>query len=145
MAPHSVKLINMIENVQKRATKLVDGLGSLDYAERLRKVNLPTLVYCRARGAMIELWKHFNIYTRDTLSDAFQPRERKTRAHDRQILERTPKDGVRGLQTNSFYYRHTKTWNNLPASVVKAMTINSFKDVPLLQGSSSNFFPFEIC
>ena len=126
-APHSKKLISMIENVQIRATKLVDGLSSLDYPDRLRKLNLPTLVHRRARGSMIELYKHFNVYSRDTLSDSFQPRDRNTRAHGYQILERAPKDGVRGLQSNSFYYRHTRTWNNLPAKVVNAKTLNEFK------------------
>ena len=76
---------------------------------------------------MIELYKHFNVYSRDTLSDSFQPRDRNTRAHDYQILERAPKDGVRGLQSNSFYYRHTRTWNNLPAKVVNAKTLDEFK------------------
>ena len=127
-APHSRKLINMIENVQIRATKLVDGLSSLDYPERLRRLNLPTLVHRRARGSMIELYKHFNVYPRETISDSFQPRERSTRAHDLQILERVPKDGIRGLQSNSFYYRHTRTWNNLPISVVNAKTLNEFKN-----------------
>ena len=127
-APHSAKLIKMIENVQIRATKLVDGLGSLEYPERLRKLNLPTLCHRRARGSMIELWKHFNVYTRETLSNTFEPRERSTRAHDRQILERIPKDGIRGLQANSFYFRHARTWNGLPSDVVNAATINAFKN-----------------
>ena len=127
-APYSAKLIKMIENVQIRATKLVDGMGSLDYPERLRKLNLPTLCHRRARGSMIELWKHFNVYTRVTLSDTFEPRERSTRAHDLQILERIPKDGIQGLQTNSFYFRHTRTWNDLPSDVVNAATINAFKN-----------------
>ena len=35
-SPHFIKHINMIENVQKRATKLVDGLHALDYQERLK-------------------------------------------------------------------------------------------------------------
>ena len=37
-SPHLIKHINMIENVQKRATKLVDGLHDLDYPERLKRV-----------------------------------------------------------------------------------------------------------
>ena len=77
---------------------------------------------------MIELYNHFNIYSSDTLSDSFQPRERSTRAHDLQLLERVLKDRVRGLQSNSFYYRHTGTWNNLPTNVVKAKTLNEFKN-----------------
>ena len=127
-APHSKKLINMIENVQIRATKLVDRLGSLTYTERLQKLNIPTLVHRRARGAMIELFKHFNTYSSDTLSDSFQPRQRSTRSHDHQLLERVPKDGVRGLQSNSFYYRYTRIWNNLPTDIVPSRSLNSFKN-----------------
>ena len=38
-----------------------------------------------------------------------------------------PRDGVRGLQTNSLY-RNVKTWNNLPKGVVHAKGINNFKE-----------------
>ena len=127
-SPHNKKLINMLENVQIRATKLVDGLSGLDYPDRLQKLNLPTLVYRRARGAMIELFKHFNTYTRETLSKSFQPRTRSSRAHDFQMFERIPKDGVRGLQSNSFYFRYARLWNNLPSNVVNANNINCFKN-----------------
>ena len=127
-SPHSKKLINMLENVQIRATKLVDGLGKLDYPARLRKLNLPTLLHRRERGAMIEMYKHFTVYSKETLSDAFQPRQRITRPHNRQIQERAPNDGVTGAQSNSFYFRNARTWNQLPAKVVNAGTLDSFKN-----------------
>ena len=127
-APHLKKHINMIENVQIRATKLVDGLNILDYAERLKKLDLPTLAYRRARGDMIELYKHFHKYDQDTLPHPFQPRNRVSRKHDFQLVWIKPKDGIRGLQTNSFYYRTIKTWNDLPKEVVNAKDINSFKE-----------------
>ena len=38
-APHFRKHINMLKNVQIRATKLVDVLGNMDYPERLKRVN----------------------------------------------------------------------------------------------------------
>ena len=38
-----------------------------------------------------------------------------------------PRDGVWGLQSNSFYYRNAKIWNNLPKGVVDAKTISKFK------------------
>ena len=41
-SPHLAKHINMIENVQIRATKLVDNIGSLDYEERLKALELPS-------------------------------------------------------------------------------------------------------
>ena len=127
-SPHSKKLINMLENVQIRATKLVDGLSNLDYPDRLRKLNLPTLLHRRERGAMIELYKHFTVYSAETLSTAFQPRQRFTRPHKFQLMERTPGDGVNGVQANSFYFRYARMWNKLPAKVAEAETLNSFKN-----------------
>ena len=118
----------MLENVQIRATKLVDGLRHLEYGERLKKLNLPTLVYRRLRGDMIEVFKHFHSYDRITLSSSFQPRLRTSRKHNFQLYQRNPKDGIRGLQSNSFYYRVIKTWNNLPKHVVNAGNTNIFKN-----------------
>jgi ribonuclease P/MRP protein subunit RPP40 len=126
-SPHLVKHVNMIENVQKRATKLVDGLSDLDYPERLKKLDLPTLIYRRARGDMIELWKHFHTYDKASLSNRLQPHNRESRIHDYQLVWNKPKDGIRGLQANSFYFRTIKTWNNLPKDVVNAKDIDNFK------------------
>ena len=66
----------MIETVQIRATNLIDGLGGLDYTERLKKLNIPTQAYRRARGDMTDLRKHFHPYDNATLSLSFQPRNR---------------------------------------------------------------------
>ena len=67
----------MIENVQIRATKLVDGLGKLKYKDRLTRLNLPTLAFRRIRGDMIETYKHFHKYDTQILADSFQPRNRR--------------------------------------------------------------------
>ena len=65
------KHVNTIENVQIRATRLVDGFSNLDYKERLKRLNLPTLAYRRVRGEMIELYKHFRVYDRETIAPSF--------------------------------------------------------------------------
>ena len=96
-APHLKKHIDMLENVQVRATKLVDGLSNLDYPARLRKLELPTLVYRRARGDMIEVFKHLHTYDHDTLPKHFQLRKHGSRKHDYQLVWNKPKDGMRGL------------------------------------------------
>ena len=129
-SPHLQKHINAIENVQKRATKLVDGLKNLDYEERLRSCNLTTLHFRRMRGDMIETWKHFNIYENDILSPSFKPNKRPVRNnnHPMQLYQRRSGDGERGIQTNSFYYRITDAWNSLPTSVVQSETIDAFKE-----------------
>jgi hypothetical protein len=48
---------DIIENVQKRATKQIPGMKNLSYEKRLRKFELPTLSYRRLRGDMIEVYK----------------------------------------------------------------------------------------
>ena len=48
----------LLENVQRRATKLVPSLKNYSYEDRLRSLNLPSLYYRRARVDMIETWKY---------------------------------------------------------------------------------------
>ena len=43
-----------IEKVQKKATKLIPELKRMNYIDRLKKCQLPTLHYRRIRGDMIE-------------------------------------------------------------------------------------------
>ena len=84
--PYLKKYITILENVQ-----LVDGFHPMSYSERLKKLNLPLLAYRRARGDMIEIFKHFHSYHNCTLPKNFRPRNRPRKA---------PKVGVRGLQAN---------------------------------------------
>ena len=56
-SPHLNKYKEQLENVQRRATKLVPELKQLSYPDRLKKLNLPTLAYRRARGDMIQVYK----------------------------------------------------------------------------------------
>ena len=127
-SPHLIKDKDSLESVQIRATKLVDGLGALEYSERLKRLNLPTLAFRRLRGDMIEIFKHFHTYDKPTLSQSFLPQKYPSRQHKFQLVQRKPKGGKRGLQQNSFYYRCQEIWNKLPSNVVDAEDINSFKN-----------------
>ena len=126
--PHLIKQKKMIENVQIRATKLVDGFHDLSYEERLKKLNLPTLTYRRERGDMIEIYKHIHNYDEQIISSNFRRQLRPSRRHDFQLVENIPADGVRGKQHILFYFRNNRRWNELPANVVNAETINQFKN-----------------
>ena len=55
--PYKKGDIELIEKVQKRATKLIISLKYLTYSERLKQLHLPTLKYRRLRGDMIEVFK----------------------------------------------------------------------------------------
>ena len=50
----------LIEGVQRRATKLIPGLTELDYSERLKSMDLPSMKYRRERGDMIETCKYIH-------------------------------------------------------------------------------------
>ena len=56
-SPHKQGDIDLLERVQRRATKIVPALRNLPYAERLRRLNLTTLEERRIRGDMIETYK----------------------------------------------------------------------------------------
>ena len=126
-APFLRKNINMIENVQRRATKLVNGFWNLSPVERLLRLELPTLEFRRKKNDMVEIYKHFHVYDQSSISNAFMPNVRPSRIHDYQLVSRIPRDGVRGVQNNSFYFRTIKTWNELPAHVVNSTSVYVFK------------------
>ena len=126
-SPYFHKHTNAIENVQIRATKAVDGLNNLTYEERLRKIDLPTLAHRRKRGDMIEVFKHATTYDKSSLSPTIRFSPRPSRQHKYQIIQPEAQDGMRGQQRNSFYYRTSRTWNNLPRHVVEVETVDAFK------------------
>ena len=103
-SPYLNKYRNMLENVQIRATKLVDGMADIPYHERLKALELPTLAYRRARGDMIEVFKHIHTYDINSLSPRFLLNTRPSRKHRYQLVTRVPNDGVNGRQTNSFFF-----------------------------------------
>ena len=50
-----------------------------------------------------------------------------TRKHPFQLTRNRAKDGVLGVQSNSFYFRVANDWNELDHEVVKSPNINTFK------------------
>ena len=56
-SPHKQGDIDLLERVQRRATKIVPALKNLPYEERLRRLNLTKLEERRVRGDMIETYK----------------------------------------------------------------------------------------
>jgi hypothetical protein len=49
-----------IENVQRRATKLVKNIKHLSYSERIKYLGLPSLQYRRMRSDLVETYKIIN-------------------------------------------------------------------------------------
>ena len=61
-SPYLRKDIDMLEKIQRRATKLIPGLRDLRYEERLKEYGLTTLETRRLRGDQIEVFKILNGY-----------------------------------------------------------------------------------
>ena len=124
-APRLKKDIKLIEKVQRRATKYIPGLKGLKYEERLKEMNLPSLSYRRKRGDLIEAYKlthgHYAINKNLLKLD----KTSRTRGHMYKIEKQYCKLSVR---QNFFAVRVENQWNDLPASVVEAPSINAFKE-----------------
>ena len=56
------KDIKTLEKVQRRGTKMIPELKDLDYEDRLKRLKLPSLVYRRFRGDMIQTYKYMHGY-----------------------------------------------------------------------------------
>lgn len=114
-----------IENVQRRATKLVTALRDLNYSERLKALGLPSLEYRRDRADMVQVYKILNdidlidknrLFTLATYTA--------TRGHSFKLLKKRTR---LKLRSNYFSNRIVQMWNDLPDQVVMAPSLNIFK------------------
>ena len=114
-----------VERVQRRATKLVRAIKDLPYTERLRILGLPSLYYRRRRGDMIAVYQllHGGV---DLDPDVFVSlaTDGTTRGHPWKL--RKPRAETR-IRRSAFAVRVVNDWNSLPAPVVAANTLNTFK------------------
>ena len=125
-SPGNKKDSTLVENVQRRATKLVPEVKEFEYEQRLEKLKLPSLVYRRLRGDLIETYKvTHNLYNIDPESYFKMNRDTRTRGHKYKILKQSARLEVR---KHYFGLRIVDIWNNLPDAVVEAPSINAFKN-----------------
>ena len=127
-SPYFKKDIFAIEQVQRRATRLISELNPLTYEDRLKLLQLTTLEDKRIRGDLIKVYKlihgidnvdHTQFFTiiRDGPSTA-------TRGHQLKIKVPHCKTERR---KNFFSIRVISKWNKLPPDVVFSPNVNAFK------------------
>ena len=122
--PHLKSLCSDIEDVQRRATKLLPSVRDMPYPERLRHLGLPSLEHRRNRGDMIDMYKYMHgLYDVDRPSFQLLS-ESNTRGHSLKIQKSHSRLNVR---SGFFSQRVVSTWNGLPNRVVTAPTLNCFK------------------
>jgi hypothetical protein len=130
-SPYKVKYIEMIEGVQRRATKLLPCMKDLEYPDRLKALKLPSLAYRRVRGDMIETYKILMGLYDEQVTAGFLKLRKDTcnrenlRGHPFTL---TQERALKSKRKNFFSVRITKIWNSLPVYVIEAPSLNSFKN-----------------
>jgi len=125
---HRQLLIQKLEKIQKRATKLVIAVRTFKYEDRLKYLDLPTLKYRRIRADMIQVYKLFTGKYDSTVTSwsttTYVERKYDLRSHRFSIYQFP-------IQFNMHKFNFTNTiisvWNSLPDFVVSADTVDAFK------------------
>ncbi|KAL8561621.1 hypothetical protein ACOMHN_001353 [Nucella lapillus] len=122
--PCQKTLCSDIEDVQRRATRLLGSLKNKPYPERLRALKLPTLEHRRLRGDMVEVFKYLHGCYEVLQPELTLASGRAPRGHSLKLQKDRYRLDLRG---NYFAHRVVATWNSLPEEVVTAPSTNAFK------------------
>lgn len=123
--PSLQKDITILEQVQRRVTKIPHNTRHLNYEDRCKKFHITSLSDRRLRGDLIQQYKitneidKINWYSPPTI---LPPRGGHRGYHTREVVRNC------GERHNFFTNRIVSAWNSLPDSVVQAESVNSFKN-----------------
>ena len=116
--------MRLLETVQQRWTKKVDGFSELSYAERLRRLNLYSIKGRLYRADLIMVWKIPNGHCPHLVHLFSVVGDDRTRGHSKKLFMLRH---VTDVRARSFSVRVVGAWNSLPEEVVSAPSLPSFK------------------
>ena len=116
--------VMLVERVQRRTTKLVEGIKSLPYQHRLHHLKLPSLAHRRRRGDLILAHKIFSGKVKLDPQKIFGMTTKTLRGHPYRLRK---KQITTTLSYNTFSNRIVQDWNRLPKEIVTAQNSQTFK------------------
>jgi ribonuclease P/MRP protein subunit RPP40 len=122
--PYLQKDIDLLEGVQRRATKLVVGMREKSYEERLKFLDMTTLETRRVRGDLIEVFKIMKGLEDVNEEKFFTMDKGYTRGHELKLFKPNCRLDCRKY---AFSHRIINMWNSLPSNTIACNTVYSFK------------------
>jgi hypothetical protein len=116
--------LEKLERCQRRLTKWCHAVRKLPYPERLKRLGLTSVITRFQRGDAILVFQIIHGLVNIDQQNIFLPYVGKTRGHNFRLQGATSRLNVRH---RFFSERVINAWNSLPAHVVDAPTVNSFK------------------
>ncbi|KAF2344262.1 hypothetical protein FHG87_024982 [Trinorchestia longiramus] len=115
-----------MENIQRKATKMIPELRNLSSERRLQRFELISLEQRRQRGQLIKTFKYLNGLNNVTLEGLFERDGNvRTRNNGQKLLLRNFKTSQ---AMNFFPVKIDTTWSQLSENTVSAGTVNTFKN-----------------
>ena len=115
----------LLEQVQRRATRLITELRDVPYHDRLKRLGLTTLELRRIRGDMLQVYKFLS--GRDPLLNCSYLKvctNSRVRGHCKKLVKCFSRLDIRKF---SFSQRVVNEWNSLPEWVVNSSSVHHFK------------------
>ena len=122
--PYLSQDINILEKIQRRATRIPHATKGMTYVERLLNFDLTTLSARRLRGDLIEKFKlenGFETVEWHTPQVVLPPRAGRRTRLVREVVRACKQ------RHNFFNNRIVNAWNALPDSIISAKSVNAFK------------------